>query len=96
MKALGVLSSQSGLLALVLDHDEIPFGRLESFLACRVCEMKMQIFAPGGSEAQLVRASFPFEDLFDEIGALGGVAVAKKEDLPVFARRNRNQQAGKE
>ena len=65
-------------------------------MACLVCEMKMQIFPSGGSEAQLVRASFPFEDLFDEIGALGGVAVAKKEDLLVFTRRNRQQEAGKE
>ena len=96
MKAFGILSSKSGLLALVLDHDEIPFGRLESFLACRVCEMKMQIFPPGGSEAQLVRASFPLEDLFDEIGALGGVTVSKKKDFLVFARRNRQQEAGKE
>jgi len=96
MKALGVLSSQSGLLALVLDHDEIPLCRLESLLTGRVGEMKSQIFASWGAELNLVRPAFPVEYLFDELGALCGVAISKKEDLLVFAGRNRQQEAGKE
>ena len=69
---------------------------MECFLTCRVGEMEMQILSSRGSESQLVRPSIADENLFDEVGALGGVAVAKEEDLRVFACRYRNEQAGKE
>ena len=58
--------------------------------------MEVEVFPSRGAELQLVRASFPVEYLFDELGALGGVAITKKEDLLVFAGRNRQQEAGKE
>ena len=58
--------------------------------------MEMQILSSRGSESQLVRPSIAVEYLLDEVGALGGVAVAKEEDLRVFACRYRNEQAGKD
>ena len=85
MKAFGIWTPKSGLLALVLDYDKIPFGRLKSLLTGWVGEMEIEIFPPGGSELQLVRSSIAVEYLLDEAGALGGVAVAKEEDLRVFA-----------
>ena len=69
---------------------------MECFLTRRVGEMEMQILSSRGSESQLVRPSIAVENLLDEVGALGGVAVAKEEDLRVFACRYRNEQAGKE
>ena len=48
--------------------------------------MKVKIFSSRGAESQLVRTTFPVEYLFYELGALRGVAIAKKEDLLVLAR----------
>ena len=62
----------------------------------RVGKMEVEVFPSRCAELQLVRASSPVEYLFDELGALGGVAISKKEDLLVFAGRNRQQEAGKE
>ena len=58
--------------------------------------MKSQIFASRSTESQLVRASFPGEYLFYELGALCGVAISKKENPLVFAGRNRQQEARNE
>ena len=69
---------------------------MECFLTGWVGQMEVEIFPPGGFELQLVRSSIVVEYLLDEAGALGGVAVAKEEDLRVFACRYRNEQAGKE
>jgi len=91
------LATETGLLALTLKDNVLPFARLDKSPSLLGGEMVLQILAAGIEEDEFVSSALTLEDLLDEMSATSGVAISDEQNgfrfrVPFDKRREKGNE----